>query len=201
MDTRCQLLRNVMGPEFVNELLSYACRRERDFVPAGVYNKVDGARVDKERRDCLFLHDLGDLRAPFTRMIQERVPPTATTLGLGADSVIREFELCAYGDGGAFAKHHDTTPKSARKITCVYYFSRTPRPFTGGQLRLHPWPVPLASASREVLDVEPECDSMIVLPSILPHEILPVRSPSGAWGDRRFSLTCWLWDHASSRKT
>jgi hypothetical protein len=194
-DNRCRILRGVMGSEFVSELLAFAVGHESDFKPAGVYNKIDGARVDTRKRDGMLLYELGELRSPFERMIKERVPPVAAALGVGTDAALRELELCAYGDGGAFAMHADPTAKSARKVTCVYYFSATPRPFTGGQLRLHPWPVPLAATRQGTLDVEPECDSMVVLPSILPHEVLPVRCPTGAWRDRRFSLTCWLWEN------
>jgi Rps23 Pro-64 3,4-dihydroxylase Tpa1-like proline 4-hydroxylase len=191
MDNRCCLFHDVMGTEFVSDLLAFVVRHEGDFIPAGLHSK-DGPTIDVTKRDCMVLYDLGEFRAPFQRIIETRIATGATALGLGADLVARELELCAYGDGGAFLMHHDTIVAATRRITCVYYFSRTPRPFTGGQLRLHPWPIPLKAASREVLDVEPECDSMIMFPSILPHEVLPVRSASGRWSDRRFSLTCWL---------
>lgn len=194
IDNRCSILRNVMGPQFVGELLEFAIRREGDFTPAAVYKKIEGPTVDADKRDCMLLYDLEAFRSRFGSVIKSRAVPIAAALGLGADLAPKELELCAYGDGGAFRRHHDIAKNPTRAATCVYYFSRTPRPFTGGQLRLHPWPVPLASTSREVQDVEPECDSMVILPSILPHEVLPVRSPTGRWSDRRFSLTCWLWN-------
>jgi Rps23 Pro-64 3,4-dihydroxylase Tpa1-like proline 4-hydroxylase len=185
-----------MGRDFVGELLEFVDRRECDFAPAAVYKKTEGTTVDADKRDGVVLYDLGAFHSRFGSMIKSRAMPIAAALGLGADLAPKELELCAYGDGGAFRPHHDIARDPARAATCVYYFSRTPRPFTGGQLRLHPWPIPLATASREMLDVEPECDSLVIFPSILPHEVLPVRSSTGAWSDRRFSLTCWLWDRA-----
>jgi SM-20-related protein len=192
MDNRRQLFYNVMGTQFVSELLTFVVGRESDFVPAGVYNKAYGTRVDATKRDCMLLHDLGGFRRPFEHLIRLHAVSAGAAFGLGAGLVPIEFEFCAYGDGGAFTAHADTPANAARRLTCVYYFSRTPRPFTGGQLRLHPWPIPLTGASREMLDIEPECDSMVMFPSILPHEVLSVNSPTGSWSDRRFSLTCWL---------
>lgn len=196
-DGRCLIVRQAMGPAFVAGLLEYVGRREQDFQPATIYR--DGTAhgtVDASRRSCLRLGDLGEFRAPFHAAVEEIARRQGPSLGVQtADLKAAEFEVCAYTDGGDFKKHADTTRSEAgvRVLSVVYYFSATPRPFTGGQLRIHPWPVPIPGASREAIDVEPECDTLVLFPSLLPHEVLPVHVGSDNWMSRRFNVTCWLW--------
>jgi Rps23 Pro-64 3,4-dihydroxylase Tpa1-like proline 4-hydroxylase len=46
--------------------------------------------------------------------------------------------------------------------------------------------------SPRFIDINPDTDAMVVFPSWLRHEVLPVHVPSGAWLDRRFTINCWL---------
>jgi Rps23 Pro-64 3,4-dihydroxylase Tpa1-like proline 4-hydroxylase len=74
----------------------------------------------------------------------------------------------------------------------VYYFSEKPRRFQGGELRLHGFPDPFRKTPGPVVDVVPEPDKLVIFPSWLEHEVLPVRVPSKAWRDCRFSINCWI---------
>src|SRR5205085_1307102 len=59
------IFREVLGPAGVGALLQYATAREADFRPAIVRDRRSGKqRVDKARRDCLALGDLGAARRP-----------------------------------------------------------------------------------------------------------------------------------------
>jgi Rps23 Pro-64 3,4-dihydroxylase Tpa1-like proline 4-hydroxylase len=73
-------------------------------------------------------------------------------------------------------------------LSGVYYFHRLPKPFSGGALRLHA----IGDESR-FADIEPACDTLVVFPAWAPHEVLPVRCPSGAFMDSRFSINCWAY--------
>jgi SM-20-related protein len=200
-DGRYLIVREAMGQAFVAGLLDYTARRSAEFQPATVYrSQLKQGVVDSGARACLRLGDLGEFRAPFQAMVEETARHTRAALGVH-DSTLKaaEFEICAYSDGDSFRLHADTTRAEwgARVLTVVYYFSTTPRPFAGGQLRIHPWPVAIPAASREPVDVEPECDTLLIFPSILPHEVLPVHTSSPDWSSRRFNLTCWMWRPAA----
>jgi Rps23 Pro-64 3,4-dihydroxylase Tpa1-like proline 4-hydroxylase len=107
-----------------------------------------------------------------------------------------EFEMCAFGNGGHFAPHIDTfeTLNRLRILSCVYYFATTPRRFSGGILRLHGFPTSSSKSGLEppIVDIMPETDSLVVFPSWLRHEVLPVEVPSKAWANGRFTINCWV---------
>jgi Rps23 Pro-64 3,4-dihydroxylase Tpa1-like proline 4-hydroxylase len=198
---RCPHLvfRNVLGSEAVAALLQHVAWREQDFKPAIIYNRRSGEpRIDFGQRDCLYLRDLGLFRDRFETFVHTAVPRMLAELGLAEAAVEpREFEICAYGDGGHFGAHVDTNEliDRVRVISCVYYFAASPRRFSGGELRLYGFPVRSAegaTAAPVSVDIAPETDTLVAFPSWMRHEVLPVRVPSGAWADRRFSINCWV---------
>lgn len=190
---------NVLGADAVAELLQHVARREADFKPAVIRNRRSGERrVDLRQRDCLFLGELGPFKPMIDSFIRGSVPKMLAELRLGEAAVEpREFEICAYGDGGHFGVHVDTNEliDFVRVLSCVYYFAASPQRFSGGELRLHGLPV-LSAGSAAVapafVDIAPETDTLVAFPSWMRHEVLPVRLPGGAWADRRFSINCWV---------
>jgi len=198
---RCPHLvfRNVLGTDIVAELLQHVARHEADFKAAVIRSRRSGERrVDPRQRDCLFLGDLGPFKPMIDSFIRGAIPKMLAELQLGeAAAEPREFEICAYGDGGHFGAHVDTNELTdrVRVISCVYYFAVSPRRFSGGELRLHGLPVRSAegaTAAPVAVDIAPETDTLVAFPSWMRHEVLPVRVPSGAWADRRFSINCWV---------
>lgn len=190
---RARVFDGVIGQTGVEALLAHVVARRDAFTPADVYRRASGSTAtETDTRDCLRLKDLGLGREPFAEAVAARAADAAAAFGLfERDLAAAEFELCAYGDGGRFAPHVDVVPPPAatRVMTCVYYFSRTPAPFTGGGLRLFAWP---GATERDPIDIEPICDRLVMFPSFLKHEVLPVALDSDDWLDRRFNLTCWL---------
>jgi SM-20-related protein len=198
---RCPHLvfRNVLGPPTVAELLQHVARHEADFKPAVIRNRRSGERrVDPGQRDCLFLGDLGSFKPMIDSFIRGSIPKMLAELQLGEATVEpREFEICAYGDGGHFGAHVDTNELTdrVRVMSCVYYFAASPQRFSGGELRLYGFPVRPAEGATVApafVDIAPQTDNLVVFPSWMRHEVLPVRVPSGAWADRRFSINCWV---------
>lgn len=190
---RARLYRDVFGAEGLAGFLDHVRDREGDFSAAQVYSRETRILArDEASRDCLRLIETGPLRRKFSDLATALAEDAAGALGLverGLEPA--EVETCAYGAGGHFKVHVDVLPPPARVrvLTCIYYFSARPRPFAGGQLRLHPWP---GSADRSVIEIEPEADTLLLFPSFLRHEVLPVETRSDAWMDRRFNMTCWL---------
>lgn len=200
VNARCphQVFRDVLGSATTAALLEYAVAREADFRASRAYDRRSGEQqVDRSRRDCLLLDDLGPFRAPMERFVRSIVTPTLSELRLDEpDGVPKEFEISAYGDGGHFNPHIDTVEilDSVRILSCVYYFAATPPRFSGGALRLYALPSRSGARADEppYVDVAPETDTFVAFASWLRHEVLPVRVPSGAWADRRFAINCWI---------
>ncbi|MEV6734530.1 2OG-Fe(II) oxygenase [Streptomyces sp. NPDC051364] len=84
---------------------------------------------------------------------------------------------------------------ATRLISFIYYLHRSPRPFTGGQLRVYdtlatPEAVHAAASFR---DIERVHNSIIFFPSAgVFHEVLPVTCPSRRPEDGRISCNGWI---------
>lgn len=193
------IFRNVLGADTVAGLLDFVAARQNDFVPRVLRNRDSGKiRVDYDISDCLYLMDLGIFRGSIETFVHQIAAQALAELHLNAPMVQpREFELSAYRDGDHFGAHIDTDERldRVRVLSCVYYFALTPRRFSGGELRLHGFPT-LATVKTgrppPFVDVTPETDTMVIFPSWLSHEVLPVRVPSGNWADGRFTINCWI---------
>jgi SM-20-related protein len=191
------VFRNVLGLETVASLLDYVALREKDFRPGMVRNRQSGQpRVNPAHRDCVNLTDLGPFDSRFKTFVHDVMGPALKELQLDERAVeAREFEICAYRNNGHFGVHMDTSGRlnRVRVLSCVYYFATTPRRFGGGELRLHGFPMPSdRGAAPPFVDIEPETDTLVVFPSWLRHEVLPVAVPSTAWTDGRFTINCWI---------
>jgi Rps23 Pro-64 3,4-dihydroxylase Tpa1-like proline 4-hydroxylase len=191
------VFRDVLGAERVAALLAHVSARRDDFTPAMIRNRRSGERlVDRDVRDCLYLRDLGVFEEPIKAFVSAIADRAVTMLGLIEPCVEpTEFEIAAYGDGGRFGAHIDTDERlgRVRVLSCVYYFAATPRRFSGGELRLYGFPtLSRAAAAAPSVDIHPDADTLVVFPSWLRHEVLPVRVPSGAWADGRFTINCWI---------
>lgn len=129
--------------------------------------------------------------------ITDVLVPVAGTLGVACDeSLVARYELNAHSDGDFFQEHRDITPGEDRVITFVYYLNRSPRPFTGGQLRIYDVCAAAVedenTAESTYREWEPEHDSIIFFrPSAL-HEVRPVVCPTRAYADSRFAFNGWL---------
>jgi hypothetical protein len=192
------IFRHVLGEATVAALLRYVEAREGDFMPAVVRNRETGRRrVDYALRSALSLRDLGPFRPPIEGFVRKTTASALEQFRLSEPALEpMDFELTSFRDGGRFAAHIDTDerPTRVRALSCVYYFSTLPRRFTGGELRLFGLPT-LSTAKNgrpAFVDVIPEVDTMVVFPSWLRHEVLPVRVPSHAWMHSRFTINCWL---------
>lgn len=198
---RCphQVFRDVLGPELVAALLYYVTERKHDFKPATIVSTdCRRKRIDRGRRDSYRLTDLGPFKAPLCSRLERACAEALHRLGLfEPDLEAREFEINAYRDGGHFAPHIDTLERldAVRIVSCVYYFAGMPRGFSGGELRLFGFPTATASPGPRppTVDIVPETDSLVVFPSWLRHEVLPVHVPSGTWADARFTINCWVY--------
>ncbi len=193
------IFHDVLGAERVAAMLDYVAAREADFWSATVRNRKSGERVlDRHFRNCLSLKELDVFEAPIRAFASAVTPQALDAFHMVEPNVeLREFGFLAYRDGGYFRAHLDTIERldRVRLLSFVYYFATTPRRFRGGELRLHGFPARTsgkAPATSAFVDVPPDTDTLVIFPSWLRHEVLPVRVESGAWIDGRFAIGCWL---------
>lgn len=203
VDARCPYLkyREVLGANYVAGLLNYVVDRQRDFQLGAMHDRLTRERfTDLTVRHSLYLRDLGEFAGPIKAVVAGIADRAVRALNLSERRVEpQEFEITAYPDGGHIGAHIDTRAASdrVRILSCVYYFSATPRPFGGGELRLHGFPKPTAAAEAAAapspyVDIEPETDTLVIFPAWLSHEVQPIRVPSRAWADSRFTINCWI---------
>ena len=194
------IFRNVLGAKAVAGLLAHVAASEAGFKPREVIDRESGQRsIDLNRRRSVWNRDLGGFAAPLSAYVRKMIAPTLIQLQL--PDVLPEpkgLEINAYGDGSQFGAHIDNINQVAklRMLSCVYYFSGTPRRFSGGELRIHALPTLSTGESSDgspaFVDVVPEADTMVVFLSWLRHEVRPVSVPSRTFIDSRFTINCWL---------
>ena len=184
--------RDVLAATQHDALLEWTLANAARFSPSA----LDQGLIDPAFRRSVSLRDLGPFTDLFDGYIRPRLPELIAQLRMTPFAPSRiELEVVAHNDGAHFALHGDlVTGRSNglgdRMLSAVYYFHRTPKGFSGGCLRLHRIGAKPGDAG---VDVTPERNSLVVFPSWAPHEVLPVRCPSGAFGDSRFAINCWVY--------
>jgi SM-20-related protein len=187
------LVHNFFGAEAIGRLLAYAESNEHLFEDSGI-GQGQKSRIDRTRRLSKRI-GLGYLKREIKAKVSSLLPEMFE--GLGSKPFIPdklELELVVHGDGAFFARHLDTATghnhlRSHRIISAVYYFYTLPKAFSGGVLRLHS----LAASGQKgtFVDITPQYDTIVFFPSMFPHEVLPVRCPSGKFLESRFAINCW----------
>ena len=196
LPAHCVILEEFLAPAELDGLLQYALQRERDFQVSEVLSPTGGA-VDYEHRQSRVLFDLGNYAAPIVERVQSCLPRVAPRLGREEFAISQvETQITASNDGDFFRNHNDNAhpDTAAREVTFVYFFHREPKAFSGGELRIY-------DTRREHGRYTPTDNYRVVVPqqnqivffaSSLAHEITPVKCPSRAFADSRFTLNGWL---------
>jgi len=175
-------------------VMAYALRKQPEFRAS----EVEGGEKGYRHSQVLFkLDDLASVVDVEAR-VREIIPDAAAHFGLPLPADYDfEMQLTTHGDGGHFKIHNDnaTERTAPRFMTYIYYFSRLPQPFSGGQLRLYDdsridassW-VPMATFS----EINPENNTLLFFPSRHFHEVLPTLCRTDDFGDGRFTLNGWV---------
>lgn len=176
-------------------LLDDTLARKADFKQSRVV-KEDGTVVDPKVRISSNMTASDMVRGMVDKAMGRNQPRINEALAQGEFTPTKlEMEIAAHNHGAFFTTHVDTMihgetkTKYKRVISGVYYFFRDPKGFTGGTFRMHS--IMGHGAEGTYVDIEPQNDMLLVFPSWLPHEVLPVDCPSGAFADSRFAINCW----------
>jgi SM-20-related protein len=188
------VVRDFLGDEVVDGLLAYVKARESEFQPTGV-GFGESRRFDPEVRRSHRLAGRTHVPPVLEQRLIETAPALIDRLGLTKFTIARKvFEIVAHGNGAFYGEHADTftgddLPNAQRMLSCVYYFHRHPKRFSGGALRLYGFD---RGDGRPFVDVEPERDTLLAFPSFTRHEVLRVSCASDELLDSRFAINCWL---------
>ncbi|MFM5916878.1 MAG: 2OG-Fe(II) oxygenase [Novosphingobium sp.] len=191
---KCLIIDPFLGDDLHDALLAFALGEQDAFKPTTIRRGKDGVEDQAVRQSLRRQGGLGPFEGPFTAAVHARLPELCRALGVSPFEIAKtELELAAHGDGGFYKVHLDTFTQDARlaadtdrAISAVYYFHRQPKGFVGGDLQMHRFGGGLAER------IEPADNRLAAFASIAPHEVLPIKCPSGRFEDYRFAVNCWL---------
>ena len=179
-----------------DRLLRDVLAARRRFVPAAIQMQKDAEKVrNGEVRNALVLDEptTRDVRAWFLPKLRAVLPEVLWRLRMeDLDAGRIAVEVTVHPHGGFFAAHRDhSTSDRHRIVSCVCFFHRAPKPFTGGDLLLHDIGRAEGSPAGAFSRIEPLCGSIVFFPGDCLHEITPVAC-GAEFGDGRFSINVWI---------
>jgi hypothetical protein len=189
---------DVLEPDEHARLLEYALAHEPGFEASGVMASATESSIDPRYRASGTLMSLDDLVGGLERRLRRLVPHARRELGLSWFPVGKtEIQMAVHQLGDFFGAHVDDGNEAVagRRLTCVYYFHRQPKRFSGGELRLYDSVERNGRVERAetYLSVEPADNSAVFFPSHRFHEVRAVRSETRSFHDSRFSVNVWFW--------
>ena len=188
--SRAARIENVLTPEQHKALVQYATRNRQIFSDS---TTSTGANDYRESVVCYSFPPFDDL---LRHRVQMLAPKVAAQLGLEVPGDDIEIQLTAHNDGNYYRVHNDSSGEgfTHRLISFVYYFHRTPKSFSGGELRIYDRDVKdgMLRPAATWKDIQPLDNSLVFFDSRDMHEVMPVVCPSKTFGDGRFTINGWL---------
>ena len=176
-------------------LLDFTLKNSGSFHPTEIIRQSE-SHVDFGYRNSLQCSEgLAGHKPAFKAAIHARQGELLAILGIPPfDLAQTELQLIAHGDGAFYKPHIDTHTgadhafeDNYRVLSCVYYFYREPKKFTGGEIAIFPF-----GESGDAKLIEPLQNRLVAFPSFALHEVRAVSCPDGEFADSRFSINCWL---------
>jgi len=180
------------------ELTRFTLEHESDFSASEVVSpNVDSGVINYEHRRSRVLMDLVQYQDLMLERIKAVLPQVLDQLGMEEFSIAGvEAQITASNDGDFFHFHSDNGSErvASRNLTFVYFFHREPRPFEGGELRIHDARLEEGTYVSEgsYQAIVPQQNQIVFFPCELMHEITPVNCASQLFADSRFTLNGWL---------
>lgn len=195
---RSVVLDEFLAPQELEDLMNFTLQHEADFQTSAVISPSGEAGVvDYAQRRSRVLMEIGPHQEIILQRIRGVLPRVAEQLGIEEFRLTNvEAQITASNDGDFFGVHADDADAAiaSRYLTFVYFFHREPRQFEGGELRLNDshWAGERQIKSGSYQAVLPRQNQIVFFPCAVLHEITPVRCPSRAFADSRFTLNGWL---------
>jgi len=172
-------------------LLERVLASEAAFQPSGTHDRRT------HYRHSLVMNPPPDLVRPVVDRVRQAMPRALPALRVPPIVVgVVEAQVTASIDGSFFGVHTDADKEKVPKryLTYVYYFNRQPKAFAGGELRIYHDVLRNNKLARaDTFDViEPLHNRIVMFWARTMHEVMPVRVPSGAFADARFTVNGWV---------
>ncbi|MBU7582248.1 MAG: 2OG-Fe(II) oxygenase [Nostoc sp. TH1S01] len=172
-------------------LIKYVLANKSNFVSTSTSTN------DKNYRRSMVLYSFPEFAELIVNKIQKIMPDVMSKLAMAPFTVSQiESQLTAHNDGNYYKIHNDNgSPDTAtRELTYVYYFNREPKRFSGGELLLYDSKVEnnFYVKAESFKTIEPRNNSVVFFFSRYMHEVLPVKCPSKAFPDSRFTINGWV---------
>lgn len=184
--------RNFFPKEVRNYIYNYALEHQSDFFVAPVYG-VGFSEIDMEKRDQIIYFPDGN----FKQIFLDAISPLFTTIRKQLNvskSEVSKFDMQMSSTGNhQYGKAHSDMPIKDNmdylsKISFVYYFHKTPKVFTGGDLLVYDTQVGSHQFVEQYTRFTTEDNLIVGFPSSFMHEITKVNSPSTKFEDSRFAV-------------
>ncbi|NJO43142.1 MAG: proline hydroxylase [Cyanobacteria bacterium CRU_2_1] len=184
-------LEQFLAPHEHQHLLDYVLEREAEFVST---RTSTGAT---NYRESVVMYSFPEFSQLFEQRIRAIMPDILAKLGLPSFPIGQiEAQLTAHNDGNFYKVHNDngSSDTATRELTYVYYFYREPKPFSDGELVIYDSKVEnnYYVKADTFRTIEPRNNSIVFFLSRYMHEVLPVRCPSQAFADSRFTINGWV---------
>jgi Rps23 Pro-64 3,4-dihydroxylase Tpa1-like proline 4-hydroxylase len=176
-------------------LVEHVLAQGPNFTSSRVTREDAGGTFDPTQRRSRVLFNLGWFGPVFSERLRFVLPHVLFRLGRPSFAVTGlEMQLTASNDGDFFRPHTDSGSgdTGGRDLTFVYFFHREPRGFSGGALRIFAAKRDDGESEYPSITIEPAQNEIVFFPSHLLHEILPVRCPSRAFSNSRFTANGWF---------
>ncbi|MBW4421997.1 MAG: 2OG-Fe(II) oxygenase [Myxacorys californica WJT36-NPBG1] len=182
---------NFLTDEERDRLLNYVFQQEKAFVSTNTSTDA----LDYRRSQVLY--SFPNFSELIVNRIQAILPDIISKLELPPFPISQiETQLTSHNDGNYYKLHNDngSSDTATRELTYVYYFYREPKPFAGGELLIYDSKIEnnYYVKADSFNTVEPRNNSIVFFLSRYMHEVLPVRCPSRAFRDSRFTVNGWL---------
>jgi Rps23 Pro-64 3,4-dihydroxylase Tpa1-like proline 4-hydroxylase len=187
------IIDDFLGVDEHRDMLAYALANEEQFEAGTVTSN------DANYRQNLVIMNFHE--AAHSTLICNRLltwfPQLTQMLGMELFPLdLVESQLTASNDGHYFREHTDGggPETEQRTLSCVYYFFREPKAFSGGAFRLYDtWRQGhLVRRAETYQEIQPVSNRLVVFASESHHELMRTRCPSHKFEDSRFAITNWI---------
>ncbi|MBE9210479.1 2OG-Fe(II) oxygenase [Nostoc sp. LEGE 06077] len=187
---------NFLSPNEHERLIKYVLANKSNFVSTSTSTN------DQNYRRSMVLYSFPDFAELIVNKIQNIMPDVISKLGISSFPIAQiESQLTSHNDGNFYKIHNDngSSDTATRELTYVYYFNREPKRFSGGELLIYDSKVEnnFYVKAESFKTIEPRNNSIIFFLSRYMHEVLPVKCPSKAFADSRFTINGWVRREAS----